>query len=647
MAPLAEDEDDLTDGFKAEQLRDLQQASLQTKRLVVESQWISVVLLLICGGVSALVFAVIRGINTQLRQVAGAPPTGAFANMESRVAQIFSSETIRTILGIGRDIDKRKRANEALRASEEKFRQLAENIREVFWMVNAADNEVLYMSPAFEQVWERTREELHRNPMLWVESIDPEDRERTMRLFERQVRGEAEVAEYRIRRPRGESRWVRSRAFPIRGEDGQIKRIAGITEDITEARKASAALSLAKEEAESANRAKSEFLANMSHEIRTPMNGVIGMTGLLLDTELTSKQRRYAEIVRSSGEALLAIINDILDFSKIEARKLELDVLDFDLGSTVEDVRQLLSAAAAERRLRLAYSIGANVPVRLRGDAGRLRQVLLNLGGNAVKFTPRGGVSIQVSLDGEDQRSATIRFTVEDTGIGIPTDRQGYIFSPFTQGDSSTTRQYGGTGLGLAISRQLAALLGGQIGVESEPGKGSKFWFTAVLEKQPADAVNEIPAEPLPDARKSRARPWRILVAEDNITNQQVAIAILERIGCRADAVADGKEALESLRTIPYDLVLMDCQMPEMSGYEAASRIRNPESGVRNPAIPIVALTAHAMRGDREQCLAAGMDDYLAKPVEPARLAAMLDKWLATAKSATGDSPGERIDCLR
>ena len=539
-------------------------------------------------------------------------------------------------VGLSPDITERKHADEALRGSEEKFRQLAENIREVFWMTSARGEQILYVSPAYETVWGRSRDELYRSPKAWMEAIEPEDQGAAAEKNRKQLAGDPVVSEYRIRRPGGELRWVRDRGFAVRGPDGRIQRIAGIAEDITDQKRYQETLVCAREAAEAANRAKSEFVANMSHEIRTPMNGVIGMTGLLLDTELTAEQRQYAEIVRSSGESLLAVINDILDFSKIEARKLELEVLDFDLRTVLETSIELLSPLALEKGLRLECMIGPETPMRLKGDYGRLRQVLLNLGGNAIKFTSRGEVIIRVHLDREDIDSPGIRFSVEDTGIGIPANRQADIFSPFTQADGSTTRKYGGTGLGLAISRQLVEMLGGQIGVDSERGKGSKFWFTAVFEKQaagPADVLNacELIVDNDEGSRpqyKLMKRLGRILVAEDNVTDQQVALAVLRKLGCSADAVANGKEALACLRSIPYDLVLMDCQMPELNGYDAAACIRNPRSGVRNPQVPIVAVTAHAMKGDREKCLAAGMNDYIAKPVQPSTLAAILDKWL-------------------
>lgn len=417
----------------------------------------------------------------------------------------------------------------------------------------------------------------------------------------------------------------------------------GVIRDITERKQVEEELRSAKARAEEATRVKSDFLAAMSHDIRTPISGVIGMAGLLLDTDLSREQREYAGMILKSGDNLLGLINDILDFSKIEAGKLDLEIIDFDLRSTVTDIVAMFEPQVIAAGLKLSFSIDPEVPSYLQGDPGRLSQVITNLVGNAIKFTPHGEVVIEILCRRDDDRSVTLLFEVRDTGIGIPADRIDAVFSPYTQASGSTTRQFGGTGLGLAICRQLAELMGGEIGLSSTEGKGSTFWFTSCFEKQTSPPEDSKPAVSLqmrsPDPTTPVVeRSERILVAEDNMVNQKIAQMQLKKLGFKSDVVGNGLEALNALEMKNYDLVLMDCQMPEMDGFEATAIIRDPGSKILNHAVPIIAMTASAFKEDREKCIAAGMNDYLRKPVKKEEIAGMLEKWIPSLQK---ESPSE------
>jgi two-component system sensor histidine kinase/response regulator len=684
------------------------------------------------------------------------------------------------LLGTVRDITERKHAEASLRTSEEQFRQLADNIHEVFFVATADPIQIVYFSPAYEEIWGRTRQEAYDRPAAWIDSVHPEDRESVGSFFVVCMQGIKSELAYRIVRPDGAVRWIYARCFPVRDPQGKLVRVVGVAEDMTERKRAESELVKAKEVAEAANRAKSEFLANMSHEIRTPMNGIIGMTDLVLDTELNHEQLEYLNMVKGSADALLALLNDILDFSKMEAGKMELDHLSFNLRKSLGEVVKTLAVKAQQKGLEFIFDVSPEVPDTVMGDPARLRQVVVNLVGNSIKFTEKG--EIEVSVQVQASIAGTIlRFSIRDTGIGIPVDKQHQIFGAFTQADSSTTRKYGGSGLGLTISAQLVGLMGGKIWVESEAGKGSTFYFTVEV----GQAETEIASEPLdlpqlagvsvlvvddnatnrhilegavlrwkmvPTAVESAAaammalqqahdsgtqlplvltdahmpkgdgfglveairqnpsfsnvkivmltsggkrgdaarcqalgiaaylskpfdrlelrevllkvlaaepgklgtRPLltrhtlreqrqclSILVAEDNAVNQTLVARLLEKRGHTVVSAQNGRKALEMLEKQNFDIVLMDIQMPEMDGFEATKRIREKET-VSGAHQPIIALTAHAMKGDRERCLASGMDDYLNKPIRPDELDEILERY-----SALRSQSSDAIEALR
>ena len=507
-----------------------------------------------------------------------------------------------------RDITERKRAEDAIRQSEEKFRSLLANIPAIVWTADA-EGVPIFISSSRESMTGYSPEEFC-NSLRWQEIVHPEDVQKVVGAYAAFVAGGPHFdVECRFRKKDGQWMWIHSRAITTYEKDGR-RLVNGIHSDITERKRAEEEMRRAKEAAEAANRAKSQFLANMSHEIRTPMNGVIGMAGLLLETELTPEQQQYAEIVRDCGEALLAVISDILDFSKIEARKLTLEENDFDLGTVLESAAAMLAIKAFEKGLELTCELEPGTPRLLRGDPGRVRQVLVNLLGNAVKFTPQGEVAIKVRLESEDERMATLRFTVSDTGIGFRQDRAAVLFEPFVQEDGSSTRRYGGTGLGLAISKQLVEMMGGRIGVESGKGEGSMFWFTAVFEKQPQ------PSAPVTDVPPS-LRGAKVLVVDDNATNRLLVCRLLSSWGCRPQGSADGNSALAILRQAaqdvdPFQIALLDMSLPGMDGDELARQIA-ADSQLKDTAL--VSMTGFGRQSDWARLQALGFAGRVSKPI--------------------------------
>jgi two-component system, sensor histidine kinase and response regulator len=670
---------------------------------------------------------------------------------------------LRVIASLGVQIGafvERKEAEIALRESEARFRALADCASVMIWLSNL-DGQRTWFSKGWLEFGGRSIEQETGDG--WVDRVHPDDREALLAFCRSATEGLREfTVEYRLRRADGEYRWILGKGFPHQDAWGKCSGFIGCCLDVTELRNAAQA-------AEAASRAKSEFLANMSHEIRTPMNGILGMTELALETPLSTVQREYLGLVKSSADALLTVINDILDFSKIEAGKLDLDRAPFALRESLEDTIGTLAQRAHAKNLELACRIAPDVPDALIGDPGRLRQILVNLIGNAIKFTERGEVIVSVEVERSVGDETTLKFFVDDTGIGIPEEKRRTIFEPFEQADGSTTRRYGGTGLGLSISAKLVAMMGGTIWVEGTVGQGSTFCFTAkfglnreqvgvkralgrsameglrilvvddnhtnrrILEEvltnwgaHPVTAVDgpsalerlresriagqpfaaalidvmmpmmdgfelaerikaspdglalkmilltssglsgesdlakslgisayltkpvrqselfntmmrvldessstivepDDPNEIQPDSRPT-VRPLRILLAEDHVVNQKVAVAMLKKMGHETSVVDNGRDAVEAWRSGDFDLILMDVQMPLMDGFEAVDAIRELEKSTGGHD-PIIALTAHAMKGDRERCLEAGFDDYLTKPIRSGELSAAIDRW--------------------
>jgi PAS domain S-box-containing protein len=532
----------------------------------------------------------------------------------------------------------RKKAEFALVQSEERFRQLADNIDTVFFMYDPQFTETIYINPAYEKMWGRPLASIYEDPRSFLENIHPDDRSNIAQKIESYVRGEGFGSkEYRIIRPDGRLRWIRDRVLPIRDETGTIYRITGLATDVTDMKMIEEDLVSAKLQAEEANRAKSEFLANMSHEIRNPIGGIMLLSQVLVSENEDPGLRKKLGLIQDSAQSLLNIINDILDFSKVEAGKLEIRKAVFNPRELMETVHRFHQVQADQKGVSFEVILPSRLPDLVIGDESRVSQVLKNLVGNAIKFTPRGGVTLSVEPVPE-KAPLTLRFSVTDTGIGIPEGKRSLLFQSFCQVESSYPKKHPGAGLGLAISKRLVELMGGEIGVESREGEGSTFFFQLrfeVFKACPYQAEAECRSE-------EHARPPRalnILLAEDERLNRMSLEKLLSTAGHSVTGVSDGREALQALiRKKTFDLILMDVQMPEMDGLEATRRIRNEKNGKFDARIPIIALTAFALEGDRERILQSGMDGYLSKPVDMKELHQTIDSVVSPKKySKNGD----------
>nr|WP_245250112.1 transporter substrate-binding domain-containing protein [Methanolobus bombayensis] len=528
---------------------------------------------------------------------------------------------------LNEELDQRKKAEEELAESKKEYKDLVEKSHSIIlkWSRNG---EILFLNEFGIRLFGYEKEEIIGKNVVGTILPDYDNNGRNHSyflddLFENPDRYQNNVSENICKD--GRRLWISWSNNLMHDHERNVTGMYSVGTDITERKQFEEELLQTKEAAEAANVAKSEFLANMSHEIRTPMNSIIGFNEILLETELNEQQKHFVEVVQKSGKHLLDLIEDILDLSKIEAGKFELEMLDFNLTDVLESFVSTMNLRAHSKGLELTLSVEDNVPSLLRGDKGRLVQILTNLTGNAIKFTSEGEVKIHVSVGFETDKSIILLFTVSDTGIGIPEDRIEHIFEKFSQVDASNTRRFGGTGLGLSISKQLVEMMGGEIGVNSQEGKGSDFWFTIKMEKQPEN--EKIKRHANTDLPLKHNSELKVLLVEDNIDNQKLAQCMLKKLGLDVDTVDNGHKAIKALETTSYDLVFMDIQMPDMDGIEVTKLIRSPGSKVLNKDIPIIAVTAYALKGDRERFIEAGMDDYIPKPVSLNAVREVLDKW--------------------
>ncbi len=537
------------------------------------------------------------------------------------------------------DITDRKRLDEQRHASEELTRKILESSADCIKILDLQGG-LLSMSPGGQRALGIT----DLQPFLGVEYFSlwrsETDRHAAREAFHAATLGGRGSFQGFFPNAEGELRWWDTVFSPILDRYGHPERILAISRDMSELRRAGTEQQRARELAEEANRAKSLFLANVSHELRTPLNGVLGMTEVLLGSGLNAQQTELTETVKQSGTALLALVNDLLDLSRVEAGKLDCKRLPFELKSTLNQTLSLSAPLAERKGLQLSIAYEEPLPNRVVGDCDRLRQILTNYLHNALKFTEKGGVSVEVRQERKGGKLAELVIDVHDTGKGIPEEAQAHLFKPFRQVDESSTREHGGIGLGLAIASRIAETMGGSVGLTSRPGEGSTFWVRLPLvlpedERQPSERNGERDKTAPADA--DRKQP-KVLVAEDNTINQKVALHFLAKVGCTPEIAADGSIAVRLFEQNKYDLILMDCQMPSLDGYEAARRIRQLEASWGQKRTPIIALTAHAMVGDRERCLDSGMDDYLSKPIALDSLRAMLAKWCTPSPDTSSNS---------